>query len=34
MKKEMYVAPASELYVIQTEQMICQSVPDEVGGDD
>ncbi len=33
MKKEMYVAPESEIFTIQTEQIICQSIPDEMAGD-
>ena len=33
MKKEMYVAPESEVFTIQTEQIICQSIPDEQSGD-
>jgi hypothetical protein len=33
MKKEMYFAPESEVFTIQTEQIICQSIPDEQSGD-
>jgi len=33
MKKEMYVAPTSELFNVQTEQIICQSIQDPVSGD-
>ncbi len=35
MKKEMYVAPTSELFNVQTEQIICQSsnYGDEEPGD-
>lgn len=33
MKKEMYVAPTSELFNVQTEQIICQSIPEPESGD-